>query len=238
MPIEELGTKSISEMMASPAILFRHSDFQSIDAEDSVYQLYMILQRLGTEYVPVVDPDEGNIVSVLGYLDIMNLLGEAATQHPQLFAQTVDRVGNFTDVVTAPKYSKLVDVLKVIEERNLIGIPVTDESGQVVGMYHKNDSTFITRAADPQGIITNFVGLSVGEILSFVEQQQLSSELLSNVYLMVKCSFRDSLSSVIHAMTAARTTIAVCVNEAGACIGTLTVKDILRYYFQEPSGRK
>lgn len=237
MPIEELAAKTIAEMMTVPTLEFGHADFQTIDAEDSIFQLYMSLQRLGAEYVPVIDPDEGNIVSVLGYLDVLHLFDEAAVQQPQLFSQTIDHVGSFSEVMTAPINSKLVDILKVMESRNIVAMPVTDDSGQVVGLYHRSDVTFITRAVDPAAILTNMTELSVGETLSFIEQQQRAGEQLSRVYSLVKCSFRDRLSTVISSMMAARMTVAVCVNEANMCVGMVTVKDILRYFFERPSGR-
>ena len=36
--------------------------------------------RHEADYVPIVDPDEGNLVSILGYLDVVHLLDQAAKQ--------------------------------------------------------------------------------------------------------------------------------------------------------------
>lgn len=236
-PVGEMAAKSIAEIAALPALTFRHPDFQSIDAEDSVYQLYMLLERLGTDFVPVINPDDGNIVSVLGYLDIAHLLNEAAKQHPHSFPHTVDQVGNFVDVVTAPRSAKLADVVAVIEQRNLIGIPITDESGQLVGIYHRSDVGFATRAADPQGMLQNLSDLSVGEALAFSDQQLQSGDQISKVYVLVKCSPTDHVTAVVEALLAARISIAVCVNEANVCVGTISLRDILRYFVSGRSVR-
>ena len=32
--------------------------------------------RLEADYVPVIDPDDGNLVSILGYLDVVHLLDQ------------------------------------------------------------------------------------------------------------------------------------------------------------------
>lgn len=72
---------------------FRHADFQAVDAEDSVVQLCMLLLRTGSDYAPVLDPDNGNLVAILGYLDILNLLEKAGNQYPQFFSQTLQELG-------------------------------------------------------------------------------------------------------------------------------------------------
>jgi hypothetical protein len=56
----DISAISIADIMSYPNFKFRNPDFQAIDAEDSVFQLYMMLNRLGTDYVPIVDSDEGN----------------------------------------------------------------------------------------------------------------------------------------------------------------------------------
>jgi hypothetical protein len=39
-----------------------------------------VVRRHEADYVPIVDPDEGNLVAILGYLDVVHLLDQAAKQ--------------------------------------------------------------------------------------------------------------------------------------------------------------
>jgi hypothetical protein len=55
-------------MLSSSAVSFKHGEFNSIDAEDSVYQLCVLMDRLNADFVPVIDPDEGVYLSI--YLSI------------------------------------------------------------------------------------------------------------------------------------------------------------------------
>ena len=75
------------------SVRFRHADFQAVDAEDSVVQLCLLLLRTGSDYAPVLDPDNGNLVAILGYLDILNLLEKAGNQYPHFFSQTLQELG-------------------------------------------------------------------------------------------------------------------------------------------------
>jgi CBS-domain-containing membrane protein len=134
----DLSTRTITEMLASPAMTFRHPDFQTMDAEDSIQQLCLHLHRLEADYVPIIDPDDGNLVSILGYLDVVHLLDQAAKQHPHLFSETIEQmcIGQFVDVLTAPRTAMLCDVLSVLAERNIAAMPVIDDRGKVVGKIY------------------------------------------------------------------------------------------------------
>lgn len=252
MPILELASKSINDIVSSAMVALSSNRISymsqtgsgealSIDAEDSVLQLVMLLDRLGTDYIPVVNPDEGNIVSVLGYSDVLNLLHVATKQQPQLFIHNVQTILteqsrlNNNMLITAPRTAKLTDVIHAMFSRGLIAVPVVDElTNQVLGIYHKSDVTFIVRAADPDAVLTNLANMSVGEVLLANQQQYqqaIAPELITKVYNLVKVRPHDNLASVIESLINGRITIAVCVNEADVCIGMVTIKDILRHFF-------
>jgi CBS domain containing-hemolysin-like protein len=241
IPPLELSSKTIADLMTSDSLSFRQKGFQSIDAEDSVQQLYMQIQRQGVDYVPVVDPDTGSLVSVLGYLDLGHLLDEAAKQHPRLFGQTVEMICNDRNKreepqITAPRSANLAMVLEAMEERNMTAIPVLDESNCVVGLYYRTDVAFITRAANADAIMSNLEGLTVGEALQQQQQQQQQQsvgEAIARVHPTVRCGPTHLVSSVLNSMMMARTTIVVCVGEGNLCLGTISIADILRYFFDD-----
>jgi CBS domain-containing protein len=231
----DLSTRTITDMMQSPAMTFRHPEFQSMDAEDSIKQMCLHLHRLEADYVPVLDPDEGNLVGILGYLDVVHLLDQAAKQHPHLFSETIEamRIGQFNDVLTAPRTALLHEVLTVLAERNIVAMPVIDETGKVIGLFHRADVTFVTRSPDPDSVLTNLSELLVGDAIALQQQQLQSGEALTTTpHVLVTCSLRDRLSVVLNAMMLVRSTIVVCVDDRGACLGVITIKDIVKYYFE------
>ena len=66
----EFQQKSIAEIMDSSVFQLEHPEFSSVDAEDSIQMMCYYFNRTQYDYVPVVNPDDGSLLSVLGYLDI------------------------------------------------------------------------------------------------------------------------------------------------------------------------
>lgn len=170
----DLASRSIQEMLTHDNYSFRHAEFSTVDAEDTVYQMCRLLQRQGSDFVPVADPDEGNLVSVLGYLDIINLLDTAARQFPELFTASIGEanIGTYR-VVTAPDSANLVDVLKALEERKISSIPIVNNDSQVIGLYYKSDVSFITKSQDPDAILSNLATLLVGQVMKSQVQRRV-----------------------------------------------------------------
>lgn len=230
----DLSTRSIADMLCSPLIQYQHSDFHAVDAEDSVQQLCLQLTRLTADYVPIVDPDAGSLVGVLGYLDVVHLLDQAAKQHPNLFFETLEqmRIGTFGDrVVTAPLTTQLPDILTALSSHEVSGIPIVDSSNRVVGLYHKTDVTFITKATEPDSVLTNLAVYTVGDVLvSQQAQVQTGEQPAGPTQVLVTCNITDRIDVVLAAMMSGRSTRIVCIDSVGTCIGVISVKDIMLYY--------
>lgn len=209
VPQADLANKTINDMLAPPVRVFKHGDLQTVDAEDTVFQLCGLLHRLGTDYVPVVDPDVGNIVAILGYLDLVHLLHEASRQHPQFFTSTVDQmqIGTLDKVVTAPQSMRLYEAIDLMEASNISGIPVIDEAGKVVGLYHRSDVSFITQAVDPDVAIQGLHALQVGEALRLQQTTISESNAMQSNQVLCICSRKDSLASVIDVMMRSQVTL-------------------------------
>ncbi len=127
----------------------------------------MSLLRSGNDYVPVVDADNGNLVSILGYLDVVYLFSQTAKQNPQIFNVPIQQImcGTFKNLITAPKHSRLFEVLDAIEHHRVSALPVVDEAGRVVGAYHRSDVSFVIKAADPDAVIANLSNVQVSDCM-------------------------------------------------------------------------
>lgn len=230
--VTDLANRTIMDMLHSQIAPLRYQDFETIDAEDSVFQLCRILQTRGRDFIPVIDPDEGNLVAILGYLDLVNLLNTAAQQFPHLFSQTIEETGLGTyRVVTAPQHALLADVLNILEERGISSIPVVDPSEKVLGLYYKADTTFLTRAPDPGAVMSSLASLTVGEAVSLQQQQQQSGESLATSQgMMCTCISRSLISEVLQVMMNARSARVVITDETGKCLAIASIRDIVWYY--------
>ena len=242
----EFQQKSIAEIMESSVFQLEHPEFSSVDAEDSIQMMCYYFNRTQYDYVPVVNPDDGSLLSVLGYLDILHLLDEAAKQHPEYFEMSLESMRvpvESSGVVTAPATTQVVDVLGMGDKSSTIGggggsktqtgIPILDANGMVQGIYHKTDVAFVVKAGDPESVLTNMNNLTVDDIFTLHKKQESAGErgrLASNLAV---CNVNDSIASVISSMMRARSNMIIVCNEKEQYVGIVTVRAIVSSFFDD-----
>jgi 5'-AMP-activated protein kinase regulatory gamma subunit len=231
LPSSDLTTMSITQIMRICASFAGANSSPTLSS--SVSQMCLMLIRTGLDYLPVVDPDSGALVSILGYLDIVHLLYQASVQFPDLFALTIQQlnIGTFTDLLTFNKNTKICEVLDALEQRNISSAPVVDlETGRVTDSYHKNDVSFIIKAVDNDAVMANLGTYKIEEALQLREQLIGSGELMSSFEGLVKVKLSFQLNNVIGLMMNCRSTKVVVVDDEDHCLGILTIKDIIQHY--------
>lgn len=202
------------------------TDFQSIDAEDSIHQLCAVLARLEMDHAPVVDPDTGSLVAMLGYMDILHLLIQLGQRFPSIFEATLEAasIGNFRNIVTAPRTTNVAAALATIDRRDLSCLPITDETGRVIGLYQPKDVSFIQKTSNTEVPIADLSTLLLEDVLS---HQQASHSISYSCI----CNLNESIKVVIERMANSRLTQMACVDQTGVCLGIIRVKDILSFIF-------
>ena len=219
-----LQSQSISDIIALENSPLIQNEFHSIDAEDSVKELSGMLDRLDVEYISVLDSDEGNLVAVLGYMDVLHLLVQLAQRYPQAFSATIESLQlRSTLSPTASIHSTLAEVVDIMCERGLSCIPITENNQRVVGIYQFSDTAFISKLSPTSDL----------SVLSSIDTQIMSEilEVQSNQSnhpnFNPTCHGKDSLKSVIEQMVSMRLTKLVYVDQNGICLGIIRAKDIL-----------
>lgn len=255
LPLLELPSRSILDMLHPSYQTFLHSDFQPVDAEDTVYQLCLQFLRSDVDYIPVVDPDNGNLVAVLGQMDILFLLAQISQEHPNLFSFTIEQlaIGSFRDILTAPPHTLLSEVIRVMDERRLKHMPIVREEGALVGLYSGSNISFITKSVEPDLAISNFVEHRIGDVVNseiinssvtsspasaqqspLVAAGSLGVSVPSQGTMMgstvTTCSVQYTLKTVIESMITMRCTAVSCIDAEGKFLGIVTSRDILHYY--------
>ena len=223
--IQNFELKSIEDIINLEVHNFGH-EFQSIDAEDNVHQLCGVLAKLETDHAPVIDADNGSLVAVLGYMDILHLLIQLGQRFPSFFETPLEQasIGNFRNIVTAPRTTNVAAALATIDSRDLSCLPITDKTGRVIGLYQPQDISFIQKTANTEVPIASISTLLLDDVLSHQQATQSMS------YSCI-CSLDESIKVVIERMANSRLTQLACVDQAGACLGIIRVKDILSFIF-------
>lgn len=232
----DLPFQPICDILALDDPPFIH-EFNSIDAEDSVRQLCSLLLRLNVEYIPIVDPDEGNLVAVLGYLDILHLLVQLSHRLAGPFSVTLDStpiVQSLSPVPSIPLTGLLTDALGVMMERDMTHLPLTDSTGRTIGMYQPSDTAFISKLASASDNVVSIISsIFQSQDLAEIRELQCATGSVSPA-LQQTCTVRDTIKSVIQQMVALRQTRLACVDSSGLCVGIVHVKDILSHLLLEP----
>uniref|UniRef100_A0A452GU43 CBS domain-containing protein n=1 Tax=Gopherus agassizii TaxID=38772 RepID=A0A452GU43_9SAUR len=126
----------------------------------AVYQL--IKNRI--HRLPVIEPVSGNVLHILTHkriLKFLHLFG-AMLPRPRFLQRTIQElgVGTFRDVAKVLETAPLYMALETFVDRRVSALPVTNEAGQVVGLYSRFD--VIHLAAQKT---YNNLDMSVGEAL-------------------------------------------------------------------------
>lgn len=231
----DITSQTIAEMINKTPFVFHNQGFQSIDAEDSVLQLCFLFLRSKNDYVPLVDPETGNLVSILGPLDVVYLLSEIAKANESLFNITIQQsqVGTFKDVFIVNKGALIHEVLDALEDRDLSAAPIVDDSGKLLGSYHKSDVSFVMKAPGPDAVISNLRSFRVENSLSLREQLLQSGEIMSSFQGLVTCRLSDNLLAVFQAMIVGRAHRVIIINDQSQCCGVISFKDLIQFYLEQ-----
>lgn len=226
LPAHNFSAKTLQEMLTDSVYRISFCEFQSIDAEDTIFQACSMLRRLECDYLPVLDPDEGNLLATMGYFDILILIVETARTYPHLFAAHISSYmrQEGREVVTTTRETPIDEVLELLAQREISAAPVVDENGKVVGLYHRDDVTYLVKAAD-QGATIGNLALTVGDVLSApVEHKSMN----------VLCTYKqtDTLLQVLHKCAESRSSRLVCVDDEDRCLGIVSVKDLVGMFVQ------
>jgi len=258
-PVDVIS-KSIRDVLHTAVGSFSHSTFQTVDAEDTVYEMCKSLQQFGNDFVPIIDSsaDDGSLVATLGYCDIVNLMFQAAAQHPHLFQERIESLkcraqlssalkssprSSFSGspskasrtsesiplpTVTVPRTTLLGDVLNLMCAKELSGVPVVDDNNRVIGIYHKEDLSFISSATPDaiEVIMNGSLSLQIGEI---VKHQTDDSSTVP--HKLCTCTVRDTIKEVLDTMLSRRVTRVVCIDDDGRCTSMISIADIVWYFF-------
>ena len=233
----DLANTSIMDMLNTPKSIFSfiHNSFASMDVEDDVYQLFHFLYRLDVDYVPILDTQENNLVGILGYLDLVYLLAHCAQQYSIVGSIRIDQIQikNYGEKFLASASTSLMNILRILHEREISYIAIIDEQENVMGLYRKADVTFLAKSPNPDAVMANFFDLLIGDVILKSQQLQNEGSSYNNVLEgFCKCSPDSNLKDILEAMVNFRVTCCVCVDASGRFISIVDIKDILWYFLR------
>lgn len=224
----ELTAQPIAEILSAAPQLFKHAGPSTLEAEEPVSALCLALLR-GVDYVCILCPETGALVSILGPLDVLHLLSVICRHptHETLFTSSIQslRIGTYENLLTSPLRASVMELQDALEARDLSAAPVFDANAQrVVGLYHKNEVSFCMKASDPEAAIAALRAMTVDEALLQREGFLAAGDLVTPngvaQTLPVYVKATDSLASVIAAMVQGRSHRALVMDVSSVNLST------------------
>ena len=104
----------------------------SVTPEDNLYDVCRILRDNRLHRLPVVDPTQNSVLSVITHSGILEYLVATFREQRRLFDQPIFDlgIGVYNGFVTVPEDMPLIRVLHTLIERRVSAVPIIDPSGK------------------------------------------------------------------------------------------------------------
>ncbi|KAE8989203.1 hypothetical protein PF005_g20097 [Phytophthora fragariae] len=164
-PMNELAEHSIASWRAIPRSLSMaptREEMVSVTPEHNMYEVCKMLRDNRLHRLPVVDPTQNSVLSVITHSGILEYLVATFREQRRLFDQPIFDldIGVYSGFVTVPEDMPLIRVLHTLIERRVSAVPIVDPSGVVVNIYCVSNVTELVKDRS----LTQ-LDMPVGEIL-------------------------------------------------------------------------
>ncbi|XP_065269155.1 5'-AMP-activated protein kinase subunit gamma-3 [Emys orbicularis] len=198
----------------------------SISPDDSLFDAVYHLIKNRIHRLPVIEPVSGNVLHILTHKRILKFLHifGAMLPKPRFLHRTIQElgVGTFRDVAKVLETAPVYMALEIFVDRRVSALPVTNEAGEVVGLYSRFD--VIHLAAQKT---YNNLDMSVREAL------KRRTVCLEGV---LTCHPHETMGDVIDRIAKEQVHRLVLVDEKKSLRGIVSLSDILQALVLSPAG--
>lgn len=236
VPMDELSSRTISQvMMDTDGRSLQHSHFLGTPVDTQVLHACKMLHGNNQRYLPVLAQESMGIVSILSYFDVLKFLVSGFKEQRRLFEDTLLSLGigcYGADVVTVSTNARLVDVLDIMEKKDISAIPVVDSEGQIISIYRRSDITFLATATDAENVISN-LEMTLGNVLEMRQTQGDLQAAFGGKDRLHTCTVDTTLQEIFELFAEIRFHYVVCIDSERRCTGVITPRDLVVYFLKE-----
>ncbi|XP_030078710.1 5'-AMP-activated protein kinase subunit gamma-1 isoform X5 [Drosophila hydei] len=198
----------------------------SIGPDASLYDAIKILIHSRIHRLPVINPENGNVLYILTHKRILRFLFLYINELPKPAYMKKSlrdlKIGTYDNIETADESTSIITALKKFVERRVSALPLVDSEGRLVDIYAKFD--VINLAAEK-----TYNDLDV----SLRKANEHRNEWFEGVQ---KCNLDESLYTIMERIVRAEVHRLVVVDDQRKVIGIISLSDILLYLVLRPSG--
>ncbi|TDH71403.1 hypothetical protein CCR75_002777 [Bremia lactucae] len=223
-PMNELAEHSIASWRAIPQSLSMaptREEMVSVTPEHNLYEVCQTLQLNRLHRLPVLDPTQISVLSVITHSGILEYLVATFREQRRLFDQPIFDlgIGVYSGFVTVPEDMPLIRVLHTLVERRVSAVPIVDSGGVVVNIYCVSNVTELVKDRS----LTQ-LDMPVGEILRIQAAEGNVGEGLHTCYKT------DTLHMIFERFAACKAHRFVCLDEYSRCVGIVSLGDLFNYF--------
>jgi len=203
--------------------LSRRNKFVKVSPDQSLYDVALLLSESHCHRVPVVENEK--VINIISQSNINQLLAQ------QLQEEAVHRsgptiesinVGTHQNVITISQTASVIAAFKLIDQKKISGIALTDEHGRMVGVTTGKDLGLFLEYAD-----IKLLEQPIGEYLKYIRSRTVNILEVPAIAVFGKSRLVYAIgliaSTKIHRLFVCDT------EEAYRPVGVLSITDILRY---------
>ncbi|XP_041116402.1 5'-AMP-activated protein kinase subunit gamma-3-like [Polyodon spathula] len=198
----------------------------SIAPNSSLFDAVYSLIKNKIHRLPVIDPESGNVLSILTHkriLKFLHIFGSMIPK-PRYLQKTVKElgIGTFKKIATVQENATVFEAISIFVETHVSALPVVNEEGKVVGLYSRFD-------------VINLAAQKSYNNLDMPVKDSLHGRLhcLEGV---LKCYPHETLEIIIDRIARAQVHRLVLVDENDFVRGIVSLSDLLQALVLTPAG--
>ncbi|OQR81297.1 5'-AMP-activated protein kinase subunit gamma [Thraustotheca clavata] len=108
-----------------------HSHMLYVTPEDSLMSALLMLRQHQLHRLAILDTEQNSVLSIITHFGILEYLVSTFREQRRLFDQSILElgIGTFSNLITMPEDTPLINVLHTLMERRISAVPIVDASG-------------------------------------------------------------------------------------------------------------
>ncbi|KAJ5068849.1 hypothetical protein M0811_12155 [Anaeramoeba ignava] len=172
--------------------------------------------------LPIIDPDSpSTILYVIKHIHVLRfVVDNLELIHPALNKTLGEfKIGRFDSIISVTSDQPLIEVLRLLSEKRISGVPVVSENNELVDVFSRSDITdFIVNES------LDDLNISISEALA-QKRKRLSSE-----FILYSCTLETTIREVILKIAEINVSRLVCIDKDNKVIGVISITDLLEFF--------
>lgn len=191
---------------------------------DSLLTACLMMRDDGLHRVPIIT--DRVLLCILDYSRVLRFLNghfadvrEDDSGARRILGFTLGQLGlgDFDNMVSVRDSDNMIDVLRVLKERDLRAVPVVTADGKLVNVYSRSDTALLAVGEWGGGVLDG----AVGDFLNRVRRTD---------FAVATCRRTDCLGEVFRRFELTRWHRLFIVDDNRAVVGVLSLSSVLRYF--------